>query len=44
VAARYPRQRRMHLIDQRREVAGRNAIVTDIGRDDFGGQSDEITA
>src|SRR5437763_1610599 len=36
VAARYARQRRMDLIDQRREVAGRNAVVADIGRDDFG--------
>src|SRR3974390_1545913 len=42
VAARHPRERRVHLADQRRQVAGRDAVVADIGRDDLGGQRDVV--
>ena len=43
-AARNPHQRRVNLADQARDFRGRRRIVGEIGRDDIGGEIDEILA
>jgi hypothetical protein len=40
--ARHPKQCRMHLVDQRRDVGGGDRVVADIGRHDLGGEPNEI--
>ena len=36
-----PLKRRMHILDEGREVVDGNAVVADVGSDDVGGESQQ---